>query len=278
MDATTARRRGFPFLSRVALCVSMAVLVAAAGPVGAATIVGSFTGVTNNDANTGSDDDDFSLTDLGTEDWAYWVPGTATGNPLAPTSAKAGASLISDMVPVSGDIGDTSVVRGSTSAYARTANDFFVDGSLVTTNAGCTGGFNSRLDHVGNGVGITVTLPTTDLYAVHVWVGMFGDAGGQGLLTASLTGAGDFTDTSLVVPGASGDAAYTSGHSGFYTLTVQADSPGDALTVTYVLSADSGATYDRTQIAGVAIAAVPEPTTLTLVAAGLLGLVRRRRR
>jgi hypothetical protein len=226
----------------------------------AATINGSFASVS---------DTDFDLTAIGTADWAYWNTESNPATGGAKTNEKSGASMIGTMDPIGGDD-----VRGSNSG-TRPYYDFsFSDGVSPASDTvdNVIGLFNTQLDGVGTGVGLTVMLPTTDTYEVTVWGAVFN---GRGRFTASLPGATDFVHTTF-----SGAAPPGAKESGQFTLLVTPDNANDPLGLNFVLAEDTG-NVAHVVISGVAASVVPEPSTVALAGFGVLGLFgfgRRRKR
>lgn len=208
----------------------------------------------------------FDLTTLGTGDWAYW---STTSNPAGgtPTNRQSGSTIIGDLTTVGGGS-----LRGSSSSVQPTNQFTFSDGTSPSsgTVSQPTGLFNTQLDSVGVGVALEFTLPAAQTYQIHLWGSVLE---GQGTLSTSLAGAAD-TDTVINATGLSTDLHKGAGE---FTLTVTTDHPGDVLSVSFVLSQDLG-NPAHTLISGATVTAVPEPASISLLAAlGCLLLVRRRR-
>ncbi len=205
-----------------------------------------------------------NLTEIGTTDWAYWNSTSSTGvTSMAPGNVKSGGPGV---IGPATNIGGTGV-RGSTT---DTAIQFtFTDGTSPTSGTGLAvpGVFNVALTGVNTGVQVIVTLPDTQLYDVAIWVSGFNSTG---TFTALLPGATNFSDASFTYGSGTKPAR-------LYELQVQADQPGDSLTLRYVMTASHGAS-SHVLIAGVALAVIPEPASLLLLSgAGLLLLPRRSR-
>ena len=214
-----------------------------------------------------ADDESFTLSDLGTSDWAYW---DTADNPAAgtPTNEQSGGSIIGSLSAVGGGS-----LRGSASSVSPT-NDFsFSDGSSPVNSSisDPSGLFNTFLDSAGVGLSLTFTLPTTDTYEIRIWTAMLKS---NGTLSTSLSGA---TDTDTI--GAATNVGDTSKGAGLFTITATADNPGDVLTTTFVLSDDLG-DLAHILINGAAVSVIPEPVffanSLIVVAAFFVFLRRRR--
>jgi hypothetical protein len=209
------------------------------------------------------------LTALGTTDWAYWNSTSGTGvASMAPINTAAGVThLIGSATPIDGTSG-TLGVRGSSTVSAIAFS--FTNGTTSTsrTDLAVAGVFNAKLQTTGYGVQTTVTLPDTQLYKVLIWVSGYN---GTGTFTAVLPGVTGYQDASF---------SYGSGTkpARLYELQVQADHANDVLTLSHVLTATSnGASSSHVLIGGVAVSAVPEPTSMLLMA-GAAGLMLARRR
>lgn len=217
---------------------------------------------------TPTGDADFDLTALGTSDWAIWDTSSDPASGV-PTNEKSGGTLIGSMSAIGGGN-----LRGSTST-TRPPYDFtFTDG--ISPPVGSVDNvnslFNTDLGTVDVGVGLDVTLPTTNTHTVTVWVSGFE---GEGELTASLPGATSYVDSSTVFDGDNPKDA------GYYTLSVTPDSANDVLNLSHILDVSDGGNA-HVMISAVSVSEiaspVPEPSTLLLALLGVGGLLMQRRR
>lgn len=242
-------------------CALMMLLPCAAGlPAHAALILGSAAVKTT---------ETFDLTALGAADWAYW---STSANPAVgtPANKKSGGVLVTGLYAVGGGS-----LRGSSSATQPGITFTYTDGTSPAAGsiAKPTGLFNTQLDIVGAGVGLSIVLPTAETYLVSVWGGAFGNVGVQGAFTASLPGATSYSDTSLT------DNYDTTKNSVLYQLTVTPDNANDVLDLSLVLGAQTASANEHVLINGVSLAVIPEPGTLGLLGlAGLAAMLCRRRR
>jgi hypothetical protein len=204
----------------------------------------------------------------GNTDWAYWAPTTtALATPVAPTNRKLNGSIISSMDKVGG-----TTLRGSSTA-ATVEQYTYTDGTSPTsaTNASLAGLiFNGDIGStVGNGKGVSLTLtgdPTTprdaNLY--------LGGIGATGNLTLTLNGATTVIDSSQIFTSTNPKQI------AIYSVRYQPDSASDLLTIQYTASNVTDTANGHVGAQAVTVS-VPEPGTISLAAAGVLLLARRRR-
>jgi hypothetical protein len=197
----------------------------------------------------------YNLTTLGTVDWAFY---DTTANPAngLPTNDKLGGTSIGTAIALGGGS-----LRGS-SASAAEPDFTFTDGTSPASGTGDNPGglFNTQLDTLNAGLQLTIDLPTTDQYTIYLWTAAFF---ARGAFTASLAGFSDYTSL------ATDDALGTSPKQSFlYTLTAQANTAGDDLTISLVTETDRGSNA-HVLLVGAAVGLIPEPTTMTLLFAGL---------
>lgn len=204
-----------------------------------------------------------NLTTTGTYDWAIWNISSSLSTPRLPTNYKAGGPrAISAISAVGG---------GSVRGYTQVPTELYsyTDGNSPETLTNSTQNFaaNSDLDTLGRGVSLTITGDPAQLYRVDVWTSGFN---ATGTLTASLTGTAGFSDSNSY--GASKTPA-------LYSFTFQPNSAADLLTIQYVMTADLGNSA-HVGIQAVTLSAIPEPSSLALLAgsAAALAFVRRKRR
>ena len=132
-------------------------------------------------------------------------------------------------------------------------------GTAAYTAAGVTiaGAFNTGIGIRDRGVEVSVVLPDTQQYQVTLFVSGFYAVGE---FTASLAGATPYVDDSF-----SYDGGTKPGRA--YEIIAQADNPGDVLSFTYVATTiRENNSNGHVLIGAVAISAVPEPTSLALLA------------
>jgi len=210
------------------------------------------------------------LTAEGGEDWSYY---NTTSNPYsgAPTNSNSGGTLIGNITPIGGG-----GVRGS--SFESDLRFTFTDGTSPSSGTlDVSGIFNTQLDTNGAGVGIDLTLPTTDTYEVLFFASGFFDydGGTRAQFTAQLTGASDYTDNSLE------STTSSSPKDGIvYSLSVTPDNPNDVLSLSWVLQNQTAAGSEHILVDGLAISVVPEPSTYAVISGALalgLCLLRRRR-
>lgn len=210
----------------------------------------------------------FDLTALGGTDWACW---STSANPAGgtPTNRKSGGVLVTGLYAVGGGS-----LRGSSSGTQPGITFTYTDGTSPASGSFVkpTGLFNTQLDTVGAGVGLSITLPTADTYLISVWGGAFGSVGVQGTFTASLPGATTYSDSSLT------DNYDTTKNSMLYQLTVTPDNANDVLALSLVLGSQTASANEHVLINGVTLNVIPEPGTPVLLGlAGLAAVLRRRR-
>lgn len=241
----------------------LSALFLAASTASAATILGS--SVIVSEGGTG---DDFNLTSLGTSDWVVWNSTSGGTGAATPTNSMSGGILISDLTAIGGG-----AVRGTGSGNNSAADFSFTNGTPTAsaTIINAVGAFNTGLDVLDSGISMTLTLPTAASYTILIWGAAFEAT--QGTLTASLTGATNYVNTSL--SGGSGAPKSTM----LYTLTATPDTAGDTLTVQLQLTGQTATANSHVLISGAAISVVPEPGTALLLVPGvlLLALWRARR-
>lgn len=215
-----------------------------------------------------AEDLSFDIDNYGEKDWALWQKnaGTTSSN-ATPSNEKSGATLISSMSLV----GTGSSFTASTNAAPNW--DFSYTGGLKAPTSGIStdvnGVFNGTLKTQGNGVGLTITLPTTGTYNIYLWAAGFSLSNGQ--LTATLANAPNAVSTGLT------DDAATLKDMYLYTLTVQANAVNDVVSLSLINNDASPNNSSHVIISAAAIQLVPEPSTLLLYALGALALLRRRR-
>ena len=237
-------------------------LIAISLPLSAATLMGTRTTV-------GPSAPAFNLTTIGTSDWAYWetAANPATGTP---TDEKSGATIVSSMIAIGGGS-----VRGSSSATRPNASFSWMDGANVAmgSQTRATGLFNSDIDTGNRGVGMTITIPTTETYQITVWTYNFG---GAGTFSASLPGATTYSNTTASSLNSDPKASY------FYTLTVTPDAVNGTANVlslqNLLVTDDTGRSNTNVGISGVAVSVVPEPSSVFLVSLASMTLLGFRRR
>jgi hypothetical protein len=250
-------------LNRSFLFRGVALLVAAAVSSIASAAVLSLDGITRVSTTSQT-----NLTN-GNADWAYWAPASQAGlpTPVAPTNRKLNGSIISSLDKVGG-----SSLRGS--GTASTVEQYtYTDGTNPTsaTNASLAGLiFNSDIGSaVGNGKGVSLTLPG-DPTAPRVANLYFGGFGATGVLTLTLNGASTVIDSSQIF------TSTNPKHIAIYSVRYQPDNVSDLLTIQYTASAITDTTNGHVGAQAVTVA-TPEPGMISLAAAGMLLLARRRR-
>jgi hypothetical protein len=202
----------------------------------------------------------------GNADWAYWAPTGTVATPAAPTNRKLGGTIISDMTNVGG-----TALRGSSSSTTVERYNY-TDGTNPTsaTNASLAGLiFNSSLGASADGKGLSFTLPgdPTTLRRANLYFGGFSATGN---LTLTLNGATTILDSSQVFIN-SGPKQMA-----VYSVLYQPDSADDLLSIQYTASGITDVNNAHVGAQAVTVA-VPEPAALSLLATGLILLVRRRR-
>jgi len=199
------------------------------------------------------------LTTQGNTDWIHWGR-TAVGD----IDRKAtGGSQISTFTKIGTG---TNVVRltDSPSKYSWT------DGSPTAVVANNPGGvYINNFDGPGRGFQFTVPAELIE-HTLFVHVGEFT---ASGTLTASLNDGSGLTYSQVL----NGTANQTV--QGVYTIDYQSPTPGTLLTVKWVETADLGAA-DNITLQAVSLCTppvVPEPASFSLLAAGTLLLIRRKK-
>ncbi|MGE9266793.1 MAG: hypothetical protein ACQKBY_01750 [Verrucomicrobiales bacterium] len=210
----------------------------------------------------------FNIDDYGALDWAIWKNSGGTGAALAtPTHFKAGANLISDLSVVGGG-----GFQGSINSVSNW--DFIFTGSggspVSGTSTNVNGVFNDQLQTQGAGLGLNITLPTTDTYKISLFAAAYGVDGPGGLLTADLDG---LVDTS---GGVQGDFIAPKDMY-LFTIIAQADTAGQVLNIEFINNDPTSGGNAHVLINAAAIQIVPEPGSLSLLGLAALPLLRRRR-
>lgn len=214
-----------------------------------------------------------NLDSTGGLDWSVWKQATAGSfaNYNVASNTKASSSAISNLFIVGAA---TTNFRASTSSTPNW--DFTYTGGLNSPTSGTTvdanGIFHPTTGTAGNGVGLTVTLPTTGTYTITLYVAGFATSS---QLRATLAGVTDPVLNTSFSPGQpdSGGAKPM----GYFTVEAQANNPGDVLNLQ--LTSTTGTDANRhVMIVAAAVQLIPEPSAAMLTAlAGGLALARRRR-
>jgi hypothetical protein len=154
----------------------------------------------------------FNLTTNGAADWAYWSTGSVSG---APVNKKADGQGLFSSVTVIG----TGALAVNTTTPTGARFDYTDGTSPVSATDAVVFGVYDNTFELGNGVSVSMTLPTTGIYTIKFFAIAYSVTA---KLTASLPDAENFVDTNFIKTG-------KGKQSGYYTLTVQADHPGDVL-------------------------------------------------
>ena len=211
-----------------------------------------------------------NLAEEGTADWIH------TDNPGSVVTYKTGAPFLISApytVTADGDAGELREVGGTDLFYSTTpgatTGDSFLD-SLA----------NDQLDDDGEGIGFTITVPTTDVYIATVYIGAY--ITDENPLTASLPGATTYLGETSGgnAPGAKSKTVYA------WTLEFQADAVdgvSNVLTLSAALDeAGTSSSNSHVSLQAVTLApaptAIPEPASALLLLAGSIPLIARRRR
>lgn len=211
----------------------------------------------------------YNLDDSGGLDWSVWkkVTGTDLTYNVA-TNTKASSTAISDLFLV----GTTTTPGYRASTNSSPTWDFTYTGGVSPTEgtlADVNGVFHPDVAASGKGVGLTVTLPTTDLYRITLFVSGYDTIAS---LSASLSGATTVTNTSFT-PGLPVAAVK---QTGYFTIDARADAIGDVLTLELINTTNR--TSSHVVIAAASVQVIPEPSSLVLLGAiPALGFIRRRR-
>ncbi len=229
----------------------------------AAVLIGKYTHIPNV-----SGKDNFAgfvnFADEGTLDWALWEYSGSSSRPGTPTSSKEAADYIGDVFAIGGN-GNLRGANGTDLEISTTP------GAVAGQGRATTGAIlNASLQGEGAGVGLTITVPTTDEYIARIYVGGFSTQNSP--LTATLPGAAPVEFTASY---GAGDGTYKD--AGILELTFQADAVdgiNNVLEVTFILNPSTN-NSSHVLIQGATL--VPEPAALSLLSLGSLSLLRRRR-
>jgi len=200
----------------------------------AAGSIGSFTVVIVNGSLTGSQGtaaSSYNLTTLGTSDWAHW----GTGNVASNFDHNAtGNSQISNV---------TELGSGSYGAWSDPSRDVsWTDGSPLTSDSG-DDSYIWASNALGAGYSFTVPASTT-AQTLYVYAGGYSSGA---TLTAHLSD-GSSADYVATV---SGSGIYTT----LFTITFNAASAGQTLTISYVKSSNVNGTSGSVDLIAAALAA-----------------------
>ena len=212
-----------------------------------------------------------NIDNTGGLDWSIWKkPGTTDASLGVATNTKASSSAISDLFIVGAA---NSEFRASTSSTPDW--DFTYTGGVnapaSSTLTDVNGVFHPVLRTVGNGVGLTVTLPTTGTYQITLYVAGY-DTTSQ--LRATLPGLADPVLNNSFAPGFPVSSVK---RMGIFTIEATADTAGDLLNLQLTNTSDSNENA-HVMITAAAVQLIPEPSAMALAAlAGGLALARRRR-
>jgi len=213
-----------------------------------------------------------NLDNTGGLDWSVWKQAAAgsDANFNVAANTKASSSAISNLFIVGAA---SSTFRASTSSSPNW--DFTYTGGLNSPTSGtvadANGIFHPTTGANGNGVGLTVTLPTTGTYTITLYVAGFATSS---QLRATLPG---ITDPVLNTSFSPGQPITDVKQMGYFTIEAQANNPGDVLNLQ--LTSTTGTDANRhVMIVAAAVQLIPEPSAAMLTAlAGGLALARRRR-
>lgn len=224
----------------------------------------------------------YNISNYGALDWAVWQKvGGSSADYNQPTNSKSGATAVSNLINLGGG---TTGFRASTTSSPDW--DFsFSDGTsgagLVTdangvfhpnTTGTSAGGFPGR----DKGIGLTVTLPTTDTYRITLFVAGYNTTT---KLTASLAGATAVENTTFT------PLISNPKNMAIFTIDATADTANAVLNLGIINTAlrnpDSGSTTPNSDghvmISAIGVQLIPEPSSLALAALSGLFLMRRRR-
>lgn len=216
------------------------------------------------------------LTTLGTDDWAVWgSTSNQTQGSTTPYDMKNAATH---------DIQGMTLIGGLTAA--NTTNRTDQPGTYTWSNGTNTANQSSALpmfmqdyppgggpsSGLSTGVGFQWVF-TADSTLSRTLTLTLGYVDVNATLTASLSDSSATEYTSNLSSDSSGTASFA-----VYTITYYANSPGQTLTVDYYTTANNGS-YNNISVESAALSAtsVPEPATLSLLAAGASGLLLRPR-
>lgn len=244
------------FNTIVAGLLAIALTPAAAS---AALLTGSYTAIPSVDGDTSGF---VNFADEGTVDWVLW---NSTSPTAVPTQEKAGGTAISSATAVGvgttlNDVGGTDL-SFSTVSGATSGSQF--------SRALAAQPFNSS----GQGVGLSITVPTLDTYHARIYVGGFRVT--LATITATLSGATPLVATDTFDVGDGGKDA------GVLNLTFTPDSlsGGDnVLNVSIVLTTDDPGSDSHVLMQGATLSIIPEPGSLALLGLGGLSIAVGRRR
>ncbi|GEM_PF-4555868 len=205
-----------------------------------------------------------NFADEGVLDWALWEYSSSSSVPGTPTSSKADADYIGSAFAVGGS-GALRGARGTDLEVSTTPGQVAGQGRQVNGAI-----LNGQLRGSGAGVGLTITVPTTDLYVAKIYVG--GYRTGDSPLVVELPGA---APVELTAAFSDGDGTYKD--AGILEVQFQADAVDGVANVLEFRITLNPSTDSSSHVLLQGVTLIPEPASVGVLGLTGVALCRRRR-
>jgi len=247
----------------VAIMAGMGVGLLMAGPSDAAVLQATYTPIPAVNGS-GNYSGFVNFADEGTLDWAVWEKtgnGSASGTP---TASKDGAAFIGDAFAINGN--------GKLRGGGGTDLEISLTPGQTAGQGRATAGaiLNQSLQGVDAGVGVTITVPTTDTYVARIYVGGFRT--NNNLLQAILPGADPVTFDPQF-----GDTQNGFKDAGLLEVTFKPDAVDGVANVLRVEITLNPTADNSSHVLLQGVTLIPEPASVGVLGLTGVALCRRRR-